>query len=196
LGRFVGQITQVPPMYSALKRDGRPLYAYARAGIEVERAARVVTIHAATLLERGVDVLRLEVHCSKGTYIRTLAEDIGEALGCGAHLAALCRTAVGPFHLADAHPMSRFDVAEAEPSALDALLLPVDSALQHFPAVSLTERREVLAIGRGQCVRPASAPGAGPCRIYAPGGHFLGMGEIDARGTLAPRRLMHGADAV
>jgi tRNA pseudouridine55 synthase len=194
LDRFVGESTQVPPMYSALKRDGRPLYAYARAGIEVERSPRPVTIHSLRLLEHGAEYLRLEVHCSKGTYIRTLAEDLGEVFGCGAHLAALRRTAAGPFRLEDAHPIARFDGAGRDFDALDALLLPIDSALGAFPAVTLADAAELRAVTRGQGVRPELVPEAGPCRIYAPGGRFLGMGEIDACGGLAPRRMMHGAE--
>jgi tRNA pseudouridine55 synthase len=187
---FLGEQAQVPPMYSALKRNGRPLYAYARAGIELERAARLITIHALRILDFAGDLLRLEVACSKGTYIRTLAEDLGEVLGCGAHLAALRRTRAGPFELEAAQAMGRFESLEADFAALDALLLPVDSALGHFPAVRLSGEAELLAISRGQRIGVPQASDGGLCRIYAPGGDFLGMGEIDASGTLAPRRMM------
>jgi len=101
LPRFTGSIEQIPPMHSALKRDGKPLYAYAREGIVLERAPRIITIHALTLLSCDGRMAQLDVHCSKGTYVRTLAQDIGRALGCGAHLHALQRLGVGPFHLND-----------------------------------------------------------------------------------------------
>jgi len=190
LTRFIGEITQVPPMYSALKRDGRPLYEYARAGIELERAARQVRIHRLRLLDYTPGSARVEVHCSKGTYVRTLAEDIGEALGCGAHLAALRRTRAGPFSLDEAHPLSRFQDPVPDPASLDELLLPVDSALETFPAVALESASAERAVACGQSIALADPPRAGLCRIYTRSGCFLGMGEIDAKGALSPRRLM------
>ncbi|WP_423196918.1 MULTISPECIES: tRNA pseudouridine(55) synthase TruB [unclassified Cupriavidus] len=140
--RFTGTIEQVPPMYSALKKDGRPLYAYARAGQTVERAARTVTIHALSLLALSLDAgvtpaLTMRVTCSKGTYIRTLAEDIGEALGCGAHLTALRRTAVGDLTLAGAVTLEQI---EAQPDeARPTLLAPVDALLQRCAPVQLDD---------------------------------------------------------
>src|SRR5690606_14831969 len=134
--RLTGEIDQVPPMHSALKRDGRALYDYARAGIEVERAPRRVTIHRIDIVDeadaagRG-DTWTIDVQCSKGTYIRTLAEDIGEALGCGAHLAALRRTGCGPLDVASAHTLERLEsMAEAE---RDALLQDPDVLLADWP---------------------------------------------------------------
>jgi tRNA pseudouridine55 synthase len=196
LTRFLGEIAQVPPMYSALKRDGRPLYEYARAGIELERAARRVRIYSLRLLAYAPGSAHVEVHCSKGTYIRTLAEDIGEALGCGAHLAALRRTRAGPFSLDDAHPLARFQAPLSEPGGLDALLLPVDSALGAFPLVTLESTDAERALAFGQAVAVANPPLAGLCRVYARSGRFLGMGEIDGAGTLAPRRMMQTASEV
>ena len=197
LAGFLGEITQVPPMYSALKRDGRPLYEYARAGIELERAARTVRIHSLQLLDCSPGSLRVEVHCSKGTYVRTLAEDIGAALGCGAHLAALRRTRAGPFSLADAHPLSSFqDPLPPDPQDLDVLLLPVDSALGAFPAVALDSASAERAVSVGQAVTLAERPPAGLCRVYARDGRFLGMGEVDTAGLLAPRRMMQTASEV
>lgn len=194
--RFRGDVTQVPPMYSALKRDGRPLYEYARAGIELERAARVVHIFSLRLLAYAPGSAQVEVHCSKGTYVRTLAEDIGEALGCGAHLSALRRTRAGPFSLDDAHPLASFQDPLPEAQDIDALLLPVDSALGAFPAVTLESVAAERAMAFGQAVAVADRPAAGLCRVYARGGRFLGMGEIDAAGTLAPRRMMQTASEV
>jgi len=190
LARFHGDITQVPPMYSALKRDGRPLYEYARAGVELERAARTVRIYSLRLLACSPGSLRVEVHCSKGTYVRTLAEDIGAALGCGAHLGALRRTRAGPFSLEDAYPLASFQDPLPHPGDLDRLLLPVDSALGTFPAVTLEATAAERAVACGQPVVVADPPAAGLCRVYARDGRFLGMGEIDAAGTLAPRRMM------
>lgn len=191
LADFVGPQTQVPPMYSALKRDGRPLYAYARAGVELERKPRHVTIHSLHLLVLGPASLRVEVHCSKGTYIRTLAEDIGEALGCGAHLAALRRTRAGPFHLEDAHELSEFDV-DGPTTRFDALLLPPDRALAGYPALDLDPAAR-RAAGQGQR-RPAPADTApGLYRLYAAGHGFLGLGEVTPDGSLEPRRMMQTA---
>ncbi len=192
LARFVGPQSQLPPMYSALKRDGRPLYAYARAGIEVAREPRAITIHALRLLDCRVPRLVVEVVCSKGTYVRTLAEDIGEALGCGAHLSALRRTRAGPFSLDDAHPLSVFETGEA-PARHDALLLPVDRALSGYPALTL-EAAASRALRQGQR-RPASAEARpGLYRLYGPDETFLGLGEVTADGSLEPRRMMQLAE--
>jgi len=135
LPRFTGSIEQIPPMHSALKRDGKPLYAYARAGITLERAPRTVTIHALTLLACDGMTAQLEVHCSKGTYIRTLAQDIGRMLGCGAHLHALRRLGVGPFHMDDGIAL---DALQALPDARTALIAldALPSELRHFTASS------------------------------------------------------------
>ncbi len=190
LDSFLGEQQQVPPMYSALKRDGRPLYEYARAGVELERAARRIHIHALRLLTLREDGLVVEVHCSKGTYVRTLAEDIGEKLGCGAHLAALRRTRAGPFSLDDAYPIERFDAGE--PASFDALLLPLDGALVDFPQVTL-DAAGVFAVSRGQRIGPVSGAPVGLCRLYAPDGSFLGIGEGACDGGISPRRMMQAA---
>ena len=190
LQRFLGPISQVPPMYSALKRDGRPLYELARQGVEVERAARAVTIHELNLLELSGDSCRLRVCCSKGTYIRTLAEDIGEVLGCGAHLTALRRTAVGPLSIAEAVSLDQITALAEEPRL--GLLLPPDALLQSLPAVHLDD----LATLRFAHGNPVPVPGAanlvatsGKCRVYGDG-RLLGVAEIDATGALQPRRLV------
>jgi tRNA pseudouridine55 synthase len=192
---LVGKIAQVPPMHSALKHEGRALYDYARAGIEVERAARQVTIHAIAIVEWRHDRLVIDVRCSKGTYIRTLAADIGEALGCGAHLAALCRTASGALSLSDAHSLE--ELAALDEAARDALLLPADALLADWPEVRLGDEDA----GRFLCGlrRRIDASDAACVRVYGPasqaapgvGGRcaFLGSGHIQAR-ELIPTRLL------
>ncbi len=185
LGRFRGPISQVPPAYSALKRNGRPLYAYARAGARVERTPRAVTIHALALDRFGGDRLAVTVRCSKGTYVRTLAEDLGRELGCGAHLAALRRTAVGRFALVDALGLPALEALD--PEARDARLRPVDALVGHFPAQALAPP-EAARFQRGQAV--AAPPAAtGRVRVYGAGGAFIGVGEA-LGGALRPRRLL------
>ncbi len=189
--RLTGEIDQVPPMHSALKRDGRALYDYARAGIEVERAARRVTIHRIDLVDeasaagRG-DAWTIDVQCSKGTYIRTLAEDIGEALGCGAHLAALRRTGCGPLDVASAHTLERLEsMTEAE---RDALLQDPDVLLADWPLVRLqAEDAGRFLSGVRRRLPLADAPGV---RVYGPEPRaFLGSGRV-AGGELISTRLL------
>lgn len=185
LPQFTGDIQQVPPMHSALKRDGRPLYELARRGIEVERQPRAVTIHAIDCLHFAGDSLTLRVACSKGTYIRVLAADIGQALGCGAHLSALRRTVVGDLDLNGA-------VTLAELEALDdggraGRLQPVDALLHSLPALSV-EGEAAARFSHGNPVDlPASL--AGKIRVYA-GGRLIGVGEPGADGRLWPKRLV------
>lgn len=185
LPRFTGAIEQVPPMHSALKRDGRPLYELARQGIVVERAPRAVTIHRLDLLEFGDDQLVLEVRCSKGTYIRSLAADLGEALGCGAHLTALRRTAVGDLALAGALTLAQIE-ATAEEMRLP-LLAPVDALLQSLPQVLLAGL-DHERFSHGNPV-PTPAGVAGKCRVYA-GERLIGVGEAGADGKIWPKRLV------
>ena len=193
--RFVGAIAQVPPMHSALKHEGRTLYSLARAGIEVERAPRAVTIHAIEIVELAQDLLTVDVRCTKGTYIRTLAADIGEALGCGAHLAALRRTASGALTLAGAHTLD--ELAAQGEAARDALLLPADALLGDWPEVllgnddagrflsGLRRRLDAADAERVRVYGPASnAPPGGTVRRA-----FLGSGHIRAR-ELIPTRLL------
>ncbi|OQX32302.1 MAG: tRNA pseudouridine(55) synthase TruB [Candidatus Sedimenticola endophacoides] len=190
LARFRGEIQQIPPMYSALKHQGERLYKLAREGVEVERKPRTITIYELKLLAWESPHLELEVRCSKGTYIRTLAEDIGEVLGCGAHVAALRRTGLGPYREADMVTMERIEAAAREGNeALDALLLGVDSALGHWPQVRLTAD-SAFYLGQGQAVLVPNAPTGGPVRIYDPNGRFLGIGEILDDGRVAPRRMI------
>ena len=186
LAEFRGEIVQMPPMYSALKHQGKPLYAYARAGTEVERTARRITIHALELELFEGERLRIRVACSKGTYIRVLAEDIGEALGCGATLAGLRRTQVGPFSLDSAVTLEALDGMTADER--QARLRPADALLEGVPAVTL-DVQQARRLGLGQAVQGVSAT-PGLVRAYGPDGAFLGVGELAADGALAPRRLV------
>jgi len=191
LESFLGDITQIPPMHSALKVQGQPLYKLAHQGIEVERQPRQVTIHALELLRLDGEELEIRVHCSKGTYIRTLAEDIGEALGCGAHLSALRRTLAGPFHLEDAVTLEEIQTALADgDAAVDALLLPMEEALADWPAVRLSENAAYY-LGQGQAVMVPQAPTRGWVRLFNEGQRFLGVGNILDDGRVAPKRLVH-----
>lgn len=193
LSRFRGNITQVPPMYSALKRDGKPLYEYARAGITLEREARAVTIHELECIDYQSPYLRLRVRCSKGTYIRVLGEDIGAVLGCGAHLNALRRTGVGSLLLEGALTLETLeDTPDAE---RPALLKPVDALLSSFPALSLPKdlakrflHGQRLALGKEGIAIP---PALGRMRVYQDGERaLLGTAILHEFGLLAPERLI------
>jgi len=185
LPRFTGPIKQIPPMHSALKRDGRPLYELARQGIEVEREARDVTIHALDMLGLEGDVLRLRVSCSKGTYIRVLAADIGQALGCGAHLTALRRTQVGDLVLERSVALSQLELQDEAQRVVH--LLPVDALLQSLPAVHVAAD-EANRFSHGN---PVALPAGflGKIRVYADG-RLLGVGEPGPGGLLWPKRLV------
>jgi len=192
LARYRGPILQTPPMYSALKRDGKALYEYAREGIVLEREARPVTIHALTLVAYEAPFLKIAVTCSKGTYVRVLGEDIGAALGCGAHLNALRRTEVGPLTI---DGMITLDDLLAHPDPL-SLLQPVDALLSSFPALELTPelaRRflqgQRLALGKEDIVVPEQQ---GRVRIYH-AGNLLGTGILGEYAILAPERLISTA---
>lgn len=192
LAQFRGEIDQLPPMHSALKHAGKPLYEYARAGLEVERKPRAVHIHALELLGSGEDWLDLRVHCSKGTYIRTLAMDIGAALGCGAHLSSLRRTAIGDFRLEDA--VSLDALQETDEAERDQLLAPADALLADYPKLELdAEQSRLLLQGRSLALLAPCAPGL--VRIYgnATAGEtaaFLGLGVCEDGLNLQARRLV------
>lgn len=186
LKRFVGVQAQVPPMYSALKREGTPLYVLARRGEIVERAPRTIEIYALEPLAVEQDRLVLDVSCSKGTYIRTLAEDIGEALGCGAHLSGLRRTGAGAFRIGQASTLEALAaLGEAE---RDALLKPADELLEQLSRVDL-QGAEESRFRHGQVIEAPSGE-AGVCRVYGEGGRFLGLAERGGNGRLAPKRLL------
>jgi tRNA pseudouridine55 synthase len=187
LARFVGRIAQVPPMYSALKLAGRPLYAYARAGEAVERAPRTVTIHALHVVAWAGDRLEIDVRCSKGTYIRTLAEDVGAALGCGAHLAALVRTESGPFLLRDAHALEMVEAASDEERS--GFLRPADVLLAGLPRVAL-DLAAASRFAHGQAVGAPPETVAGRLCAYDPAGRLLGVGECGPDGRVRPLRLV------
>lgn len=191
LDRFRGPIEQVPPMHSALKHKGKRLYELARQGVEVERAARPVTIHALDLIDFGEDWIEIDVRCSKGTYIRTLAEDIGEQLGCGAHVSALRRLGAGPFTADQMVTMAQLETAleEGGVAALDGLLLPLDSALAGSPALEL-EDTLAYYLCQGQAVMVPNAPTSGWLRLYDDKQQFLGIGEVLDDGRIAPKRLL------
>lgn len=177
-----GEIEQIPPMHSALKRDGKPLYEYARAGIEIERAPRRVTIHALELLALDEAEAKLRVHCSKGTYIRTLAIDLGRTLGCGAHLSALRRTAIGAFGIEQAITPDALEAA-SEP---DQLLEPVDALIAAYPRLDLDEASGAdLMLGRE--VPAEGEPGL--VRLYS-AERFIGLGERRTDGRIVSRRLI------
>lgn len=187
---FHGDIRQVPPMYSALKRDGKPLYEYARAGQTVERASRAVTIHRLDLLAWAWPDATFRVTCSKGTYVRTLAEDLGEALGCGAHLIALRRTGVGTLTLARAVTLET--LSEMDEPARDAWLQPVDTLLSTLTALRLDshQARRFMQGQRLRLAEPSNPPMTGKkVRVYDDAGQLLGVAQLVA-GVLAPVRLV------
>lgn len=191
LPQFRGEIEQIPPMYSALKKDGQPLYKLARQGITVERPPRTVTIDRLELLSCADGQARIVVACSKGTYIRTLVEDIGAALGCGAHVAQLRRTKAGPFDLTHAVTLDELERLHEEggAEALDVCMIAIDSGLQDWPIVYLTEHSSFFWLN-GQPVRAQQAPLDGMVRVYNHNDEFIGVGEIDDDGMVAPRRLI------
>ena len=193
LAQFRGPQQQIPPMYSALKRDGKPLYEYARAGITLEREARSIVIHELTLLDFQAPFLRLRVRCSKGTYIRVLGEDIGNALGCGAHLRALRRIQVGELMLEGALTLEAFGTLDL-PQRL-ASLAPVDALLRSFPSVTLNDELAARFL-HGQRLALAKEldlqlPTGGRVRVYRQSdAHLLGTAQLAEYGVLAPERLV------
>ncbi len=187
-----GKIRQVPPMYSALKHNGQPLYKLARQGIEVERKVREVTVFSNELSDFNGDECTLELHCSKGTYVRSIAEDLGNALGCGAHVKALHRRAAGPYHESDMLDLVALRQIDTQ-QGLDALLQPMASAVAHWPAVKMVETTAFF-VRQGQPVQVAHAPVEGWVQLMEiaenADDRFLGVGEILADGRVAPRRLV------
>lgn len=188
LARFLGDIEQVPPMHSALKHAGRPLYEYARQGIEIERKPRRVRVHALELLAYADDRCSVRVHCSKGFYVRALADDLGEVLGCGAHLSGLRRLASGGFQLDQAVTLE--DLAELDEAARDARLLAPDVLIASLPRLDL-DPDAAWQVCHGQAVwLPRLALGQ-QYRIYgAATGDFLGVVEVNQDGKAAPKRLL------
>lgn len=188
VGEFSGEIEQIPPRYSAVRHEGRRLYELARKGIEVEAAPRRVTIHSIELCGVALPQFTVRVHCSKGTYIRTLIEDIGRRLGTLAHVTALRRIAVDPFTGRSMVTLERLEAAASTQAGLDAFLLPVDCVLTDWPKIEL---RPELAerIRQGQRVVLEMAPSAGKYRIYQAHSVFVGIGDVTPAGELVPRRI-------
>lgn len=190
LESFRGDIEQLPPMYSALKKDGVPLYKLARQGKTVEREPRPVTIYSIELTDFEGDELEIEVECSKGTYIRTIADDLGQALACGAHIIALHRTKAGAFTEQDCVKVETL-IQEKEESGLQGLdqyLIAMDEAVADFPAVELPEITAGF-VKNGQAVLVQHLPAEGLVRLYEEE-HFIGIGCIDDEGKVAPKRLV------
>lgn len=186
---FLGNIKQVPPMYSALKRDGKPLYELARQGIEVEREARPVTIHEINFLGLEGDVLSLDVACSKGTYIRTLVEDIGKVLGCGAHVIELRRTGFAHFNLTHSVTFEQLETLKNDDfEALDALILGADTMLPNFDSVLLSaEQTSDIKLGRK--IRYGDYTEVQKLKLFDENQQFLGIGESNLEGEVLPKRL-------
>lgn len=195
LQQFKGTISQVPSMYSALKKDGVPLYKLARQGIEVERDAREVDIYSLELVSFSGDEFVLDVHCSKGTYVRNLVEDIGEELSCGAHVLELRRTAVGDFGLEQTVTMAHLEELKQADAKLemDELLLPVEKALAHMPLIQLSDD-QAYYLRMGQAVQVPGAPVEGSvCLLHD--NQFIGVGAINDDGNIAPSRLVRTDEA-
>jgi tRNA pseudouridine55 synthase len=191
LASFLGLQRQTPPMHSAVHVDGRRLYEYARAGEEIDRPAREIDVSELSRVDLEGSDLRVRVECSKGTYVRTLAQDIGDRLGCGAHLVGLRRTGVGGFSLDDAVP---FETLEAEGEArARARLLPPEALARSLPRLDATPE-EALRFGHGRIIQRDFAS-SGEVAVYAPEGRFLGVGSCFGEAGVAPLRLMRSADA-
>ena len=189
LARYRGEFKQVPPMYSALKRNGQPLYKLARKGIEVDRDARPVCVYSLSLDEFKQDLLSLTVSCSRGFYIRSLAEDIGRDLGCGGHVQSLRRTRVGDFTVEQAVTLEQLE-AIISPEQRGKLLLPTDRGLAHLPEIRIPENL-ARYIKLGQSVRTIQGSSPGLVRLYGESSGFLGLAEVTEDNRLAPKRLFH-----
>jgi len=187
LDQFIGEIEQVPPMHSALKHAGRPLYEYARKGIDIERKARRVVVRELEITAFAGDVCSLRVRSSKGFYVRALADDLGEVLGCGAHLAALRRTGVGPFNIEQAHTLE--GLWELDDPQRDACLLPADILAGSLTQLPL-DLEAAWQICHGQPIWLPRLKVGEQYRLYAPDGRFLGVGEVNQDGKVASRRLV------
>jgi tRNA pseudouridine55 synthase len=193
LKQFTGTVEQVPPMYSAIKHRGQRLYHLARTGKEVERPARSIEIYSLELIDFSDDRLELDIHCSKGTYIRTLAEDIGKALGCGAFVAALERTGVHPYLQQPCHTLEQLgEMASLGIENLDSCLLPVNSALADLPELVI-DTRAVDLLKQGRAVQVTHAPASVLLALVAESGQFIGVGKVLSDGKIAPKRLMNTA---
>ena len=185
--QFIGEVSQMPPMYSALKHEGRALYEYAREGVDIARQSRIIHIGNITVENFEADIAQITVTCSKGTYIRTLAEDIGATLGCGAHLIGLRRTETAGYLLPQAVTIEQLEAMSIEARA--ALLLPVDSAIESLPVVTLNAD-VTFYLMQGQAVWQAGKMPSGDMRLYDEQNNFLGLGCLQDDGKIAPKRLI------
>lgn len=192
IAAFVGEIEQVPPVYSAIKQGGEPLYLKARRGEAVEVPRRRVQVHAIDLLDHGADFARLRIECGSGTYVRSLVRDLGAALGCGAHVEALRRLWVDPFRQPRMHTLETLQSLAHDSDALDALLLPVEAGLAGLPSVVL-DAAQSRRLGRGQAVALSGGVPAGEVVAFDPEGLALGFCEGDGVAWLQPRRLFQRA---
>lgn len=193
LPQFMGELKQIPPMYSALKRDGKPLYEYARAGITLEREARTITIHELKILDYQSPFLRIHVRCSKGTYIRTLGEDLGHALGCGAHLSELRRTAVGSLQVTDAITLTALtkeseDLRAQHLQAVDALIVNCPKIMLNEQLATRFMHGQRLSLAKEGVAFPVDQ---GRVRVYGASDQLLGTGQIQEFAVLAPERLVN-----
>lgn len=193
LARLTGRVDQIPPMYSAVKHKGQRLYKLARKGKVIDRSPRQIEIYSLEMINFTDNTLEFDVHCSKGTYIRTLAEDIGKALGCGAFLAKLERTGVYPFWENVCYNLDQLrDIAEQGLDSLDRCLLPVNSALVDLPEFIL-DSLTISYLKQGQAVQTNSVLRPGLLNLVGENGQFIGIGEVDSDGSISPKRLMNTA---
>ena len=189
LDEFRGEIEQVPPMYSAVKFQGQPLYKLARQGIEVERKPRQVTIYELSFTRQDEVSVEISLHCSSGFYVRSLAHELGQRLGCGAYVSSLRRTGVGQFSIDDAVSLQSLQ-QETDLQVMDSLLIAMDVGLQHLPGVRLSDDAAYY-LCRGQPVKAAHVPSNGWVRLYADEVGFLGVGKVLDDGRVAPKRLFN-----
>ncbi|CAH0532715.1 tRNA pseudouridine synthase B [Vibrio stylophorae] len=199
IAKFRGETDQIPSMFSALKYQGKPLYEYAREGIEVPRESRKITVYSIELLRFSADEIEMEVHCSKGTYIRTIIDDLGEMLGCGAHVTMLRRIGVSKYPMARVVTLEQLEALleqareqEIQPrELLDPLLLPMDTAVQDLPEVFLIPQVASYVM-QGQAVKVPNAPDSGLVRmVTGETREFIGVAEMNAEGMVAPKRLVN-----
>lgn len=187
---FRGDIQQIPSMFSALKHNGKCLYEYARQGIVIERPSRPITIYDLKVLSFENNCVTFTVHCSKGTYVRTIVDDCGELLNCGAHVTHLRRLSVGPYQASQMMTIEQLEsLIAGDNFSAKKLLLPVDSAVTHWPAISLSSAL-TFALKKGQSVLIPDAPQSGWMRFMDDHGEFFGVGEMQPDGKVAPKRLV------
>lgn len=190
--QFIGKILQIPPMHSAVKHEGERLYKLARQGIEVERKSREIEIYKLEIISFEDNLLEIDVHCSKGTYIRTLAEDIGNELGCGAYLKSLVRTGVQPFWDEKSYTLDELEaMQDDESTSLESILQPIEAALTDWPDINLTHDLTFYLL-QGQPVQVPRSPTHGYVRLIDESKGFIGLGHILSDGRVAPKRMLRG----